>query len=44
MELTELNKISFDIAELATPLIGISIAMLLGFALKDLIQYLKPTL
>ena len=37
MELTELNKISFDIAELATPLIGISIAMLLGFALKDLI-------
>ena len=34
MELTELNKISFDIAELATPLIGISIAMLLGFALS----------
>ena len=37
MELTELNKISFEIAELATPLIGISIAMLFGFALKDLI-------
>tara|TARA_Y100001970_G_scaffold257205_1_gene335664 strand:+ start:26692 stop:27045 length:354 start_codon:yes stop_codon:yes gene_type:complete len=38
MELSALNQISFDIATLATPLIGISIAMLFGFALKDFIN------
>ena len=36
-ELETINKISLDLATLATPLIGISVAMLLGFALKDLI-------
>lgn len=36
-ELTQINKLSLDLAVLATPLIGISIAMIVGFALKDLI-------
>ena len=40
-ELETINKISLDLATLATPLIGISIAMLLGFALKDLITNSK---
>lgn len=36
-ELADLNQISLDLAILATPLIGISIAMIVGFALKDLV-------